>query len=151
MTAAPEPTPWPHVSELVPHGAPMLALEELLEWQPGHARVTAALGPSHPFARRGSTGATVALELMAQGVAACMGMDAYREGRGVRFGMVIACRQLSLAREEIAAGERLYIEVWCKRRTDYASVFDGEARDGEGELVASGSFTLVHGEAGEVS
>ncbi|MBI1381996.1 MAG: hypothetical protein GC161_13025 [Planctomycetaceae bacterium] len=137
---------YPHVSELVPHGAPMMALVDLIDWKPGWARAEAVLGPGHPLALRGPADACVCMELIAQAIAACMGMDAFREGQSVRSGMVIACRQFEVREEPIDPTERVQLEVRCLRRTEYASVFEGEARDQAGAPIGSGQFTLVHGE-----
>lgn len=138
---------FPHITELVPHVAPMLALDELTAWEPGHAAAIACVRADHYLARGGAPDGSAALELMAQTVAACMGMEAFRHGEPVRYGMVIACRSLALERPELAVGERYAVDVRRVRSTDYASHFDGEVRDARGELVASGSFTLVHGDA----
>jgi len=137
---------YPPITELVPHAAPMLALEELLDWRDGFARARMTVPAGGPFERDGSVDAVLTLEYMAQTVAACLGMEAFRAGSGVRVGMVVACRRMELARPTLEVGEELFLEARCVRGTDATSHFEGEARDARGELVASATLTLVHGE-----
>jgi len=137
---------YPPITELVPHAAPMLALAELLEGHEGFARARMTVPTESPFERDGSVDAVLTLEYMAQTVAACLGMEVFRAGSGVRVGMVVACRRLELARPTLVVGEELFLEARCVRGTDATSNFEGEVRDAVGALVASATLTLVHGE-----
>ena len=139
-------TAFPAVSELVPHEPPVLALDALVAWRPGHAEARLTVRPDDPFVRDGRLDAVVLLEYMAQAVAACLGMEAYAGSGGVRVGMVIACRQMAIRRPSLAVGEVLAISADRVRGTDALSHYDGAVRDGDGELVASATMTLVHGE-----
>ncbi len=138
---------FPAITELVPHAAPMVALEELVEFREGFARGRMTIRPEHPFVRNGEVQAVCALEYMAQGVAACLGMDAYTGGVGIRVGMVIACRELLLERDVLPVGTELWIEAECVRGSDYSSHFDTRLTDADGAPIASATMTLVHGEA----
>ena len=60
----------PSIEELVPHAAPMLALEELVEWREGFARVRMVIREDEQFLRDGRLDTIVTLEYMAQAVAA---------------------------------------------------------------------------------
>lgn len=144
MSAQPE--RFPDVGELVPHVAPMLALAQVVAWEPGRVRAIACLHADHYLMHRGYADACVAIELITQTVAACLGMAAFRRGEPVHVGMVVACRRLELPRGRIESGERLTIDVHCVRSTEGVGIFDGEAHDAAGALVARGSFTLVYGE-----
>lgn len=136
---------FPDIGDLVPHATPMLALERLVEWEPDRARAIACLRPDHPLMRRGFADACVAIELITQTVAAYLGMLSFRRGEPVHVGMVVACRKLELQRARIEPGERLTIDVRCVRSADTVGVFEGEALDAEGIVIASGNFTLVYG------
>lgn len=136
----------PDIGDLVPHTTPMLALERLVEWEPDRARAIACLRADHPLMRRGFADACVTIELITQTVAAYLGMLSFRRGEPVHVGMVVACRKLELHRARIEPGERLTTDVRCVRSSDGVGVFEGSARDIDGLLVASGTFTLVYGE-----
>ncbi|MFG0320655.1 MAG: hypothetical protein ACF8XB_25505 [Planctomycetota bacterium JB042] len=141
---------FPPIEDLVPHAPPMLALDRLVEWSDGRAVTTMSVPDRGPFARDGRVDASWTLEFMAQTVAACLGVEAFRSGVGVRVGMVIACRALEVKRPELGVGARLRIEVTREHGTDEASRFRGEVREEgeEGEVVATAVMTLVHPEVG---
>ena len=144
-------TPYPAITELVPHGPPMLALEELVDHAPGRAVARMTVRPDALMVRTEADGrrvvpAVATLEYMAQAVAACLGHEAYRAGGGVRVGMVIACKRLDLVRETIAVGEELVVRVEQVRGNDHVSHFDGAVEGADGAAIASATLTLVHGE-----
>jgi predicted hotdog family 3-hydroxylacyl-ACP dehydratase len=99
--ACPSPRPemgaLPPIAELVPHTPPMLAVDELLECAPGRA-VGRLVVREDRFTRDGRLDSVVLLESMSQVVAACLGYEATREGGAVRVGMVVACREMVVAR-----------------------------------------------------
>jgi len=138
---------FPAITELVPHAAPMLALEELCAWEDGFARARLVVRSDGPFAHDGTVEGLAALEWMAQGVAACVGMEAWQGGGLVRVGMVVACRRLALARPTFQVGEELVVEVRRVHGNESASHFETEVRDAAGERVAQATLTLVHAEA----
>ena len=119
---------FPAITELVPHGVPMLALEELLEWREGFARTRLTVRDDNQFVRNGSLDTVMTFEYMAQTVAACLGMGSRKGGGGVRVGMVIASREMKIERPEIAVGEELFFEANLVRGSDYSSMFKTETR-----------------------
>ncbi|MCA8949397.1 MAG: hypothetical protein KDE27_07830 [Planctomycetes bacterium] len=136
---------YPAIAELVPHQVPMLALDELIHYEPGQARARLVLRPGNPMARGGVVDSVATLEHMAQAVAACLGMEAYAEGEAVRVGMVIACRKMEVFRPALALGEEFQVEARRVRGTESLSHFEAEVRDLAGVLVATSTLTLVHG------
>lgn len=137
---------FPPVSDLVPHSAPTLALEELIAWQPGEATLRVTIREHGLLTRGHSVDACVCLELMAQGAAACLGQGAFHGGGAVRVGMVVGCRKLQLFRSQLFVGESFAVHVRCTRGTDAASSFEGDVRDETGQLVARTTMTIVHAE-----
>ena len=101
----------PAVSELVPHQTPVLALERLTHWRIGAARGTMTVRGSNPFVYAGKLHTAMSLEYMAQCVAACLGMEAYREGGNVRVGMVIACRKMQIHKQALQLGETYLVQA----------------------------------------
>ena len=67
----------PDVTELVPHQPPVLALERLTSWEQEHAVGELTIRADNPLLRDGKVETVMALEYMAQCVAACLGMEAY--------------------------------------------------------------------------
>ena len=124
----------------------MLAVEELLEWAPGRARARLVVRDGGLLVRQGCVDTIATLEYMAQTIAACLGYEAFRAGAGVRVGMIVACRRMTIDRPIVAVGEQLDIGVERVRGSDYVSHFDAEVRDANGKLVSSASLTLVHGD-----
>ena len=140
-------SPYPRVTELVPHTAPMLSVDELLHWEPGRATTRLVIRDDDLFVVDGEVNAVCALEYMAQGVATCLGQASWVAGDNVRVGMVIACRSLRVQRPSVSVGETLFPSVRKVRGTDYLSHFEGEIHDGDDLLVASATLTLVHSDS----
>ena len=137
---------FPPVEDLVPHGPPTLAIDEVIDWSEGKTHARLVVRDGGLLVRDGGVDTVVTLELMAQTVAACLGYEAFLHGGGVRVGMVVACRKFAIARARIDVGERLDIHVVRLRGTDDASTFEAEVHDGRGELVSNAVMTLVHGD-----
>ncbi|MFT4842312.1 MAG: putative hotdog family 3-hydroxylacyl-ACP dehydratase [Planctomycetota bacterium] len=137
---------FPAITELVPHQTPVLALEKLTSWELGHAHGELTIRDSNPFVQNGKLDTVMSLEYMAQCVAACLGMEAFKEGGNVRVGMIIACRKMEILQPELVLGETYAVKADCVRGNDSISHYDGEIRSSQGELVATCTMTLVHGE-----
>jgi len=147
MSDATAPAPgFPPIAELMPHGPPMRALEQLLEWEPGRAVCGMTIRERTPFVRDGQLAAVVTLEYIAQAVAACLGHEAYVGGEGVRVGMLIGVRKMELHVPSIAVGTELRVSVERVRGNDQVSTFRGEVT-ASGEPVATALTTLFHAEA----
>jgi predicted hotdog family 3-hydroxylacyl-ACP dehydratase len=135
---------FPPIEKIVPHGAPIRALERLVEWAPGRAVAELHVEPTMPFVEEDRLASVVTLEYMAQAVAACLGYEAYRAGGNVRVGMVIGVRQMKIMQPCIAVGTRLRIAVECIRGNEDVSTFRGETRIDD-TLVSTAHMTLFHG------
>lgn len=139
--------PFPPVCDLVPHRAPALLLDELLEWQPGAAVLRAKIQPYGPFVAGDSADSLLSLELMAQGAAACLGYAAFRAGGFARPGMLVTVRRLQILRPRVRVGEVLTISVRQTAGNEMASAFEGEVLDGDRARVARAAMTIVHAES----
>jgi predicted hotdog family 3-hydroxylacyl-ACP dehydratase len=139
-------TPLPRVIDVVPHRPPLLALEDLLDWTPGHLVGRMHVRAGQPFERDGRVNGVCTLEYMAQAVAACVGCEATRLGEDVRVGLIVACRSLRIERPFLPVGAALILRADRLRGSDNASLFRTEARC-DGRPVAQAIMTLVHGKA----
>jgi predicted hotdog family 3-hydroxylacyl-ACP dehydratase len=137
---------FPAITELVPHQSPVLALEKLTSWEPGHAVGKLTIRADNPFVQDGQIDTVMGLEYMAQCVAACLGMEAFQGGGNVRVGMIIACRQMQILEPQLSVGETYTVKADCVRGTNSISHFDGELLSSSDTLIANCTMTLVHGE-----
>ncbi len=136
-------TVYPPIEDLVPHGYPIRALDALLEWEPGRAVCQLQLRASAAFVHGDRVASVVALEYMAQAVAACLGYEAYLAGGRVRAGMIVGVRRMDLMRPHIQVGSVVKLSVERVRGNDEVSTFKGTTHADE-QLVAEAHLTLVH-------
>ena len=106
-----------------------------------HARATVRAGT--PFADdAGGWPDWLAIELLAQLVAACAGLREYRPGVRPRLGLLLGVRAHRVLRPRFMPGEQLDLSVHeSSRDEDGSGVYDGELRVA-GELAASAILTV---------
>jgi predicted hotdog family 3-hydroxylacyl-ACP dehydratase len=104
-------TALPPICELVPHAPPMILVDEMLDYAPGHARCVVRLRPDSLFVENGRVRALVAVEYMAQSVAAYAGMKSRRHGEPPSIGFLLGSRELKLAVDHFRAGDTLVVDV----------------------------------------
>jgi predicted hotdog family 3-hydroxylacyl-ACP dehydratase len=132
---------YPPVAELVPHEAPMILVDELVEWSPTHARVRAQVRRGGPFVSDGQLPATILLEYMAQAVAVADGMGGRVSGRR-EIGLLLGVRELNLEVDAVAIGDVLDIHVAHRFRDDALASYDCEVRRA-GQRLASGAVNVM--------
>jgi predicted hotdog family 3-hydroxylacyl-ACP dehydratase len=132
-----------HPAPYVPHEGDAVLLDEV--WQESPYRTLASVivrGPT-PFSEQdGGWPAWMAIELMAQVVAASAGLREYRPGARARLGLLLGVRSFVCARDFFPAGAPLQIEAKESTRDESGmGVFDcGLTVDGE--VMASGVLTV---------
>ncbi|MFT6396214.1 MAG: putative hotdog family 3-hydroxylacyl-ACP dehydratase [Bradymonadia bacterium] len=136
---------FPPFQDLVPHEAPMVLLDEMVAWAPGSATCTLEIRDGAPFEKEGSVNTVVAIEYMAQAVAACLGYEAFTGGEGVRVGMIIACRKFDIDVPSVAVGDELRIAVERIRGNEMLSHFNCETWRAD-ERICFAVLTLFHAE-----
>jgi predicted hotdog family 3-hydroxylacyl-ACP dehydratase len=111
--------PLPPIAELLPHSAPMILLDEVVAFDGVRIRCRATIRRDSMFVSEGRVRAVVALEYMAQAVAAFAGMRGRAAGAAPRIGYVIGTRELTLEADHYVVGDELVIdaeEVWDDER-----------------------------------
>ena len=106
---------YPPLEALLPHRAPMILLDGVHDDTEQAITCKVTLRDTSPFVENGRVPAVVALEYMAQCVAAYAGLKAFREGTPVRLGYVIGARVVELAEDQFGVGEELFVSanrVW---------------------------------------
>ncbi len=136
---------YPPIAELIPHGAAIQLLEHMTTWEEGRAECGLTVRADTLFSTDQGVSSVVALEYMAQAVAACLGYEAYCGGHGVRVGMIVGVRRMERLIETIPLGAQVRVVVARERGNEDISTFRGETYS-DGELVATALMTLVHAE-----
>lgn len=139
-------TKYPPIENLVPHGVPMRVLEEMVDWEPGRAVCRMQLRPHAPFVRKNQLATVVALEYLAQAVAACLGYEAYLAGGRIRVGMIVGVRRMEIFEPHIQVGAEIRTEVERVRGDEDVSTFRGQAY-ADDLVVCGAQMTVVHPEA----
>jgi predicted hotdog family 3-hydroxylacyl-ACP dehydratase len=132
---APEPLPEPSPGDLplrLPHAGAMRCIERVLAHDGPSTLCRAAVPAASPFCTGGVAPAWLALELLAQGMAAQGGVIA--ADAGLR-GMLVGARRVELRTRGFAAGEALWVHVQ-HLRGEIGFVL-AECALGVGELPAS--------------
>lgn len=136
---------FPPFQDLVPHEAPMVLLDQMVEWAPGSATCALQIREGAPFVKDGRVDTVVAIEYMAQAVAACLGYEAFTGGEGVRVGMIIGCRKFDIDVPSVGVGDDLRIAVERIRGNEMLSHFNCETWRQE-ERICYAILTLFHAE-----
>jgi predicted hotdog family 3-hydroxylacyl-ACP dehydratase len=99
----------PPVADLVPHAAPMVLLDELVEVQSNQIVARSIVRADAPFVEAAGLPALVTLEYMAQAVAAYAGLQARADGEAVRLGFLLGCRDLRIHCDFVPIGATLVV------------------------------------------
>lgn len=106
-------TAFPPIADLLPHRAPMILLNEVIEADDemlcAEVRVDAHSTFFDPST--GMVGAWIGIEYMAQAIAALDGVRAWRRGVAVQVGFLLGSRQFEVQCDGFAAGSRLHVHV----------------------------------------
>lgn len=136
---------FPKIAQLIPHAEPMVLLDEMIAWEKGSATCRFVVREHAPFVDDGVLAVPTTIEHMAQAVAACLGYEAFLGGEGVRVGMIIACRKLTVHAPRLMLDDVVTIHVARARGSETLSHFDCRVVLGE-MPVATATLTLFHGE-----
>jgi len=115
MNARTADTLYPPVASLLPHAAPMVLLDDVLEYRPEGVTCRLTLRAEAPFVDQGQVNAVVTLEYMAQAAGVFAGLEARALDNGVPWGFLIGCAELVLEVDAILVGACLVVEatrVW---------------------------------------
>jgi uncharacterized membrane protein/predicted hotdog family 3-hydroxylacyl-ACP dehydratase/3-hydroxymyristoyl/3-hydroxydecanoyl-(acyl carrier protein) dehydratase len=110
-------SPFPAPSLLLPHGAPMRWIDEVVFHEGDETRCRVRLGALSGFSvqvgptEKSQMGAWVAIEWMAQCVAAHDGMERYRSSLPIRPGMLLGTQRFELTPDDFAEGESLIVSA----------------------------------------
>jgi predicted hotdog family 3-hydroxylacyl-ACP dehydratase len=134
----------PPVEQLVPHRAPMLLLGEVTRGDGRTIECRVVIRSDSPFVEAGRVRAAVAVEYMAQCVAAWVGLQGYAHGAPVRIGYLVGAREVSFAVDEFHVGDDLRIQATRVWGDDVLGHFECQvSRDGE--TLATAGLNVYRG------
>lgn len=131
------------MSELVPHAGEMLLLDEVLSFDADTLRARARVRPDGPLhADDGRVPPWIALEFMAQAVAAWAGCQARVAGRAVELGFLLGTRRFDCRFDALPAGMELIVDVRrCLQDESGIGVFECRLT-GAGALLAEARLNV---------
>lgn len=139
MTAARRPA-----VDFVPHRPPMLCLDEVGEDSATSVECFVTIRPDFIFLDDDGVRPLAMIELVAQACAVHLGLQARREGRSPRVGMVIGCREADFLAPRLALGDELTVTVHRAPDKLEATAFTGEVARG-GAVIGRVSLTVIDG------
>ena len=137
-------TAFPPVRELLPHGPEMLLLDEVRAADEGHLVCALTLRPTSTFVRNGAVPCLVALEYMAQAVAAHLGLRAHRRKHTPQSGFLIGAREVLFEVDELQVGDWLEVHVAVIVEDEVRGSFECSVLR-EGARVASATLSVYRG------
>ena len=127
----------PPVAAVLPHRGAMMLLSEVLEHSDEHTACAVDIGADTPFADAdGTVPALVAVEYMAQCVAAHAGLRAWAKGEPARIGFLIGSRRLDFKTlVDFRVGQRLVVRVTRTWGEEEFAMFACRLIDSESDRV----------------
>ena len=128
--------------DFMPHAGPMLLLERIVAVDEETLVATTRFAPGSLFERDGRVGSWVALECIAQAVAAWAGHHGRQAGEAPRVGFLLGTSRFEVTRPWMSAGAPLRIEISKEiQMDDGLGQFTGHLFE-DGERVASAAVTV---------
>jgi predicted hotdog family 3-hydroxylacyl-ACP dehydratase len=129
---------FPAVADLLPHGAPMVLLDDVLDDTDASLTACVTIRPDSQFAVAGEgVPAHVGIEYMAQACGAFAGLAAHRNGLPVRLGFLLGTRRYHASVPWFRVGWRLAVTMTVVFREGQMGVFDCRVRHGATEVAAA--------------
>ena len=105
------PPQFPQIATLVPHAAPMLLLDRVVNADADKLCAEVAIADDSLFQTGTGVGAWVGIEYMAQAIAAWAGYHAQQRGEAVKIGFLLGSRRYDANVPYFATGSTLHVEV----------------------------------------
>lgn len=135
----------PLPAAVLPHKPPMILIDELLSVSETTLTARVLLRDDSPFVQDGRVSSLIAVEYMAQTIAALAGLRRRSRGENVKHGFLLGCRELNLPQPELRSGDDLTVEVRETWATEELGHFQCSVTR-KGELVAEGVLSVYQGE-----
>jgi predicted hotdog family 3-hydroxylacyl-ACP dehydratase len=129
------------ISDLLPHQAPMILLDEVLEYDEAALRAAVTITPWSPFIEPEGVPAYVGLEYMAQACGAYAGTIARDAGRPVRVGFLLGTRRYLSHVARFRVEDRLTVSVAMIYSDEEMGTFDCRI-EANGQCVAEARLNV---------
>jgi len=134
--------PFPAMAELLPHAAPSILLDCVVDWQPESIVTRVTIGSATPWRLPQGVPAHVAIEYMAQACAAFVGLEARQQGSQPKIGLLLGTRDFSADRAWFRDGETLDVAAQVSFRDEQIGVFACRVLSG-GEEICRAQLTVT--------
>ena len=135
---------YPPMEDLVRHRPPMMLLDAIEDDAGKKTTCSVTIREDSTFVENGAVPAVVAIEYMAQSVAAHAGLRGVRSGREVRVGYLIGARNVEFLVDGFAVGERLLVYVEHVWGDEDLGQFDIHV-ESDGRRVAAAQLNVYQG------
>ena len=102
---------WPDIATLVPHAAPMLLLDRIIDIGDDNLCAEVTIGPNSLFLGPQGVGAWIGIEYMAQAIAAYAGYHGRRNGETIKIGFLLGARRYECHCGWFVSGSTLQVQV----------------------------------------
>ena len=125
-------TSWPTMGELLPHEAPMILLDDVVDCDGDRMTCQVTIRPGAPFVEETGVHPVVTIEYMAQCIAAWVGLRALERHEPMRLGFLLGCREMQLHRPWLPLGTQLRVESLRAWGDDDLGSFECQVHDQDG-------------------
>jgi len=132
----------------------MLLLDEVLLADEKRIECRVVLRADSPFVAGDRVRATLAIEYMAQCVAAWVGLQDHARGLPVRIGYLVGAREVTFAVDEFQVGDDLRVEatrLWGDEMLGHFACAVRKADESGGPPLAAATLNVYRGEIGGVT
>ncbi|MCH4247970.1 hypothetical protein [Acinetobacter populi] len=127
-----------HADYYIPHRAPMLLLDELVEVKDNGCIAKVTIRPDMPFIEAQGLPSWVAIEIMAQTIAMFGGVQERLKGNKPKLGFLLGSKRFEMAQDYFAVGEELLIEISLQFLNRHQiGIFDCHIQTETGRTVAT--------------
>ncbi len=138
----------PAVVDILPHAPPMVLIDAITKHSATTAQCEVTIRAGMPFEHDGKVASVIAIEFMAQSVAAFAGYQPHIDGEPPEIGYLIGCRKMNFARSSLSVGEHLIISVERVFGDVMLGKFTCTVRGADSTLVADAELTVALPRAG---
>ena len=129
------------INDLVPHATPMILLDRVDAYDANNVEASLTIRDDSPFVGNRKVPSYLAVEYMAQSIAAYSGLQALENNEPVRIGFLLGTRKLKLWTPELSVGDELVVNVSVLYNDGEMAAFDCRALRGD-QLVAEASINV---------
>ena len=133
-------------ADLLPHGAPMVLVDEMIEWEQGRAATSVQISENSLFYTENGVPAHVGLEYMAQTCGTYSGLNFIVNNLPIRMGYLLGSRNYKSEVEYFKAGDKLIVSISEVLRQGPMGVFNCNISLQDKE-VASAQLTVYQSDA----